>query len=122
MAISSLLWRNRYMAKFAATNILATTAAALFFAQPVQSATTVLQPHSILLDQANQVSTERVIPVGRGWGGGHGHWGGGGGMMWRRGGMGGWGHRGWGGGGWGHRGWGGGGWGHRGWGGGGWGW
>src|SRR4029453_10795557 len=124
MAISSLLWRNRYMAKFAATNILATTAAALFFAQPVQSATTVLQPHSILLDQANQVSTERVIPVGRGWGGGHGpwgggqgHWGGGGGMMWRRGGMGGWGHRGWGGGGWGHRGWGGGGWGHRGWGG-----
>src|SRR5262245_65759507 len=99
------------MAKFAATNILATAAAALFFAQPVQSATAVLLPHSILLDQAGQVSTEQVIPVG----GGHGHWGGGGGMMWRHGGMGNWGGGmgSWGGGmgrwggGWGKRGWGG---------------
>src|SRR5262245_26812134 len=87
------------MAKFAATNILATAASATLFAQPVQSATAVLQPHSILLDQVGQVSTEQVIPVG----GGHGHWGGGGGMMWRHGGMGSWG------GGWGNRGW----WGHR---------
>src|SRR5436190_22237270 len=110
MAISSLLRRNRYMAKFAATNILATTAAALFFAQPVQSATAVLQPHSILRDHANQESTEQVDPVG----GSRGHWGGGG-MMWRHRGMGGMG--GWGSGGWGHRGWGGGGWGHPGWGG-----
>src|SRR5262245_28809915 len=88
MAISSLQWRNRYMAKFAATNILATTAAALFFVQPVQSASAVLQPHSILLDQANQVSTEQVVPVRRGVGD---RGCGGGGMMWRHGGMGGWG-------------------------------
>ena len=56
------------MAKLVATKILATTAAALFFGQQAQSATAVLQPHSIMLDQANRVSTEQVVPVrgGRG--------------------------------------------------------
>ena len=101
-----------------ATLLAAATTAATLFAQPAQSATTVLQPHSILLDQANQASTEQVVPVGRGFGGG-GRGFGGGGMMWRHGGMGGW-HGGMGGwhGGWRGVGWRGGGWGwRRGWGG-----
>ena len=75
-----------------ATVLAAATAAATLFAQSAQSATAVLQPHPILLDHANQVSTEQVIPVRGGFGGGRGF--GGGGMMWRHGGMGG----GWGGG------------------------
>jgi hypothetical protein len=113
------------MFKFVGTIFLAAaaTAAAFFVAEPARAATAVLQPHAILLDGADQASSDKVIAVRGGFGGFHGHGGfGGGGMMWRHGG-GGWHGGGWHGGGWHGGGWHGwhGGWGHRRWYGPGWG-
>ena len=115
---------------------VATTAAALFVAQPSQAVTPLVQPHSIVLDQATQ-SGNLVEHVRRGGfaGGGRGFsrggfsrggFGRGGSMYWRRGGVG---RRGWAGGrrwhggvgpGWGRPGWGRPGWGRPGWGAAGW--
>jgi hypothetical protein len=110
------------MFKFVGTIFLAAaaTAAAFFVAEPARAATAVLQPHAILLDGADQASSDKVIAVRGGFGGFHGHggFGGGGGMMWRHGG--GWHGGGWHGGGWHGGGWHGG-WGHRRWYGPGWG-
>ena len=119
------------MSKFLRTTVLAAaaTAAVFSFASPLLAATPVLQPHTILLGQADEASPDKVIAVRGGRGGFHGGRGfRGGGMMWRRGG-GGWRGGGWRGGGWHgnrwHGGWHGnrwrGGWGHRRWYGRGWG-
>jgi hypothetical protein len=63
------------MFKFVGTIFLAAaaTAAAFFVAEPARAATAVLQPHAILLDGADQASSDKVIAVRGGFGGFHGH-------------------------------------------------
>ena len=90
------------MSKFLRTTVLAAaaTAAVFSFASPLLAATPVLQPHTIVLGQADEASPDKVIAVRGGRGGFHGGRGfRGGGMMWRRGG-GGWCGGGWRGGDW----------------------
>jgi hypothetical protein len=104
------------MSRFVGMSVMtaAFAAAALLVAPPAQAVTAVLQPHMILLDQADQASTNSVVAV-RSRGGFGGSFRGsmrGGSMMWRRGSMGGrWGG-GWRGAAWGGR-WHGGNWGNR---------
>ena len=75
------------------TVVAAATAATLFMIQPLQAVTAVV-PHSVILNQVDQASTNLVQHVrrgGRGGGFGRGGFSRGGGAYWRRGGI----NRGW---------------------------